>query len=143
MKNKQKQSRRRRLDVNVQELDQLVDRAREAPLSDKDYDKLKTTLHALIEKLLGPAQTEKLDALFADENRPPLARSAAARAGVSGTRTQRRAGLQRRAQSGDRASATGWGRALPGMRPRQGLPAEGAQGPGADRGAGTAGRNHL
>jgi ribosomal protein L15 len=71
MKNKQKQSRRRRLDVNVQELDQIVDRAREAPLSDKDYDKLKTTLHALIEKLLGPAQTEKLDALFADENRPP------------------------------------------------------------------------
>ena len=70
MKNKQNKSRRRRIDVNVQELDQIVDRAREAPLSDADYDKLKTALHALIEKLLGPAKTEKLASVFADENSP-------------------------------------------------------------------------
>jgi len=70
MKNKQKKSRRRRIDVNVQELDQIVDRAREAPLSDVDYDKLKTALHALIEKLLGPAKTEKLAAVFADDSSP-------------------------------------------------------------------------
>src|SRR5260370_12729285 len=70
MKNKQKKSRRRRIDVNVEELDQIVDRARQAPLSDKDYDKLKTALHALIERLLGPAKTEKLDAVFTDEDRP-------------------------------------------------------------------------
>src|SRR5215472_8702965 len=70
MKNKQKKSRRRHIDVNVQELDQIVDRAREAPLSDVDYDKLKTALHALIEKLLGPAKTEKLAAVFADDSSP-------------------------------------------------------------------------
>jgi transposase len=73
MKNKQKKSRRRRIDVNVQELDQIVDRAREAPLSDTDYDKLKTALHALIERLLGPAKTEKLASVFADENSPASA----------------------------------------------------------------------
>ena len=60
MKNKQKKPKRRRIDVNVEELDQIVDRARQGPLSDVDYDKLKTALHALIEKLLGPAKTEKL-----------------------------------------------------------------------------------
>jgi hypothetical protein len=43
MKNKQqKKTRRRRIDVNVEELDQIVDRARQAPLSDTDYDKLKS-----------------------------------------------------------------------------------------------------
>ncbi len=67
MKNKQKKPKRRRLDVNVEELDQIVDRARQAPLSDADYDKLKTALHALIEKLLGPAKTEKLASVFADD----------------------------------------------------------------------------
>jgi len=43
-------AKRRCIDVNVEELDQIVDRARQAPLSDADYDKLKTVLHALIEK---------------------------------------------------------------------------------------------
>ena len=70
MKNKQKKSRRRRIDVNVEELDQIIDRARQAPLSETDYDKLKTAVHALIERLLGPAKTEKLDAVFADQDRP-------------------------------------------------------------------------
>jgi len=70
MKNKQKKPKRRRIDVNVEELDQIVDRARQAPLSDADYDKLKTALHALIEKLLGPAKTEKLASVFADDQTP-------------------------------------------------------------------------
>src|SRR5262249_55608535 len=57
-------------------LDQIiVDRARQAPLSDKDYDHLKTALHALNEGLLGPAKIDKLDAVFADADRsaPPAA----------------------------------------------------------------------
>ena len=41
MKNKQKKPKRRCIDVNVEELDQIVDRARQAPPSDADYDKLK------------------------------------------------------------------------------------------------------
>src|ERR1700751_1839846 len=70
MKNKQKQPKRRRIDVNVEELDQIVDRAREAPLSDSDYDKLKTALHALIEKLLGLKKSEKLASVFGDDKTP-------------------------------------------------------------------------
>ncbi len=70
MKNKQKKPRRRRIDVNVEELDQIVDRAREAPLSDTDYDKLKTALHALIEKLLGLKKSEKLASVFGDDKAP-------------------------------------------------------------------------
>ena len=70
MKNKQKQPKRRRIDVNVEELDQIVDRARQAPLSDTDYDKLKTALHALIEKLLGLKKSEKLASVFGDDQTP-------------------------------------------------------------------------
>jgi transposase len=67
MKNKQKKPKGRRIDVNVEELDQIVDRARRAPLSDSDYDKLKTALHALIEKLLGLKKSEKLASVFGDD----------------------------------------------------------------------------
>jgi transposase len=67
MKHKQQKPKRRRIDVNVEELDQIVDRARQAPLSDTDYDKLKSALHALIEKLLGAPKTEKLASVFADQ----------------------------------------------------------------------------
>src|SRR5208337_1022949 len=70
MKNKQNKPRRRRIDVNVEELDQIVDRARVAPLSDTDYDKLKTALHALIEKLLGLKKSEKLASVFGDDKTP-------------------------------------------------------------------------
>ena len=70
MKNKQNKPRRRRIDVNVEELDQIVDRAREAPLSDTDYDKLKTALHALVEKLLGLKKSEKLASVFGDDKTP-------------------------------------------------------------------------
>ena len=36
-----------RMDVNLEELDRLLDHAREAPLSEPDYEKLKSALHAL------------------------------------------------------------------------------------------------
>src|SRR5690242_7035936 len=67
---KHKKAKRRRIDVNVEELDQIVDRARQAPLSDADYDKLKTALHALIEKLLGLKRSEKLASVFGDDQTP-------------------------------------------------------------------------
>jgi hypothetical protein len=70
MKHKQKKPKRRRIEVNVEELDQIVDSARQAPLSEADYAKLKTALHALIEKLLGPPKTEKLASVFADDKTP-------------------------------------------------------------------------
>src|SRR5436309_498921 len=47
--------KRRRIDVNLGELDQLLDQAREAPLSESDWHKIKTTLHVLVE-ILAQAQ---------------------------------------------------------------------------------------
>jgi transposase len=51
--------KRPRLDVNLEELDRVLDQAREAPLSEPDYDKLKGALHALAGMLPHPRSTEK------------------------------------------------------------------------------------
>ena len=50
-----KKSPRRRLDVNVEELDRVIDAAENGPLSTADRQKLKTTLHALVD---GSRQSE-------------------------------------------------------------------------------------
>jgi transposase len=52
-------SSRRRIDVNLKELDQVLDSALEAPLSEADHDKLKDTLHALAAMLMRSRNTEK------------------------------------------------------------------------------------
>ncbi len=56
--------KRPRMDVNLGELDQLLDQARETPLSEPDCNKLKTTLHALVELLAGKRSTEKTSAVL-------------------------------------------------------------------------------
>jgi hypothetical protein len=50
---------RRRIDVNLEELDRVLDGAREAPLSESDHGKLKDALHALAAMLVQPRNTEK------------------------------------------------------------------------------------
>jgi len=40
---------RQRIEVNLEELDRVSEEARQAPLSEDDYQKLKTALHALVE----------------------------------------------------------------------------------------------
>jgi transposase len=55
---------RRRIDVNLDELDQVLDGARQAPLSDADYGKLKDALHALAAMLVRPRNTEKTSAVL-------------------------------------------------------------------------------
>src|ERR1035438_2724815 len=50
---------RRRIDVNLEELDRVLDGAREAPLSEADHDKLKDALHALAALLVRSRNTEK------------------------------------------------------------------------------------
>jgi transposase len=50
---------RRRIDVNLDELDRVLDGARQAPLSENDYEKLKDALHALAAMLARPRNTEK------------------------------------------------------------------------------------
>ena len=63
-----KRAPRRRLDVNVEELDRVIDGAEQAPLSKADCDKLKTTLHALVESLERRRNTEKTSAVLGDRN---------------------------------------------------------------------------
>jgi transposase len=50
---------RRRIDVNLEELDRVLDGARDAPLSESDHGKLKEALHALAAMLARPRNTEK------------------------------------------------------------------------------------
>jgi transposase len=57
---------RRRIDVNVEELDRIIDGAKSVPSSESDSQKLKTALHALADKLLPRAKTEKTSAVFGD-----------------------------------------------------------------------------
>jgi transposase len=72
---------KRRLDVNLDELDQVLDGARQAPLSEADYDKLKDALHAMAALLTRSRNTEKTSAVTgeaavsdaAENERPPAA----------------------------------------------------------------------
>ena len=51
-------------DVNLDELDRVLDGARQAPLSEDDYEKLKEALHALAAMLVRPRNTEKTSAVL-------------------------------------------------------------------------------
>jgi transposase len=75
-------SARRRIDVNLEELDRVLEGAREAPLSEADHDKLKDTLHALAAMLVRSRNTEKTSEVVekpegsetgqqTDDNTPP------------------------------------------------------------------------
>jgi hypothetical protein len=57
---------RHRVDVNIEELDRVLDGARQAPLSEADYEKLKDALHALAAMLVQPRNTEKTKAVLED-----------------------------------------------------------------------------
>lgn len=50
---------RHRLEVNLEELDRVLDGARQAPLSDQDHHKLREALHAMAAMLVRPRNTEK------------------------------------------------------------------------------------
>ena len=63
---------RRRIDVNVEELDRIIDGGKSAPLSESDSEKLKSALHALAERLLPRSKTEKTSSVFDDSNRAAM-----------------------------------------------------------------------
>jgi transposase len=60
-----KRPSRRRIEVNLDELDRIIDRATDAPLSKADGHKLKTALHAMADRLTGKRSTEKTNAVLA------------------------------------------------------------------------------
>jgi transposase len=59
-----KKPARRRIDVNLDELDRVLDGARQAPLSEADYEKVKDALHAMAAMLVRPRNTEKTSAVL-------------------------------------------------------------------------------
>lgn len=63
-----KKASRRRIDVNVDELDRIIDAAMREPLSETDGRKLKTTLHALVERLAQKRNTEKTNSVLEPKN---------------------------------------------------------------------------
>ena len=65
-----KSAKRRRVDVNLDELDRVLDGARQAPLSEADCDKLKTALHALAAMLAPSRHTEKTSAVLEEPENP-------------------------------------------------------------------------
>ena len=65
-----KSAKRRRVEVNLDELDRVLDGAREAPLSEADCDKLKSALHALAAMLAPPRHTEKTSTVLEDPENP-------------------------------------------------------------------------
>lgn len=64
---------KRRLDVNLEELDRVLDGARQAPLSDGDHDKLKGALHALVAMLMPSLNNEKTSAVLGKREEPAAA----------------------------------------------------------------------
>ena len=61
---------RPRVDVNLPELEQILEQARDTPLSDPDYQKLKHALHTLTELLVPARNTEKTRAVLAEAADP-------------------------------------------------------------------------
>jgi hypothetical protein len=55
---------RRRIEVNLDELDQIIDRSTQAPLSKSEGQKLKTAIHAMAERLSSKRTTEKTNAVL-------------------------------------------------------------------------------
>ena len=62
--------KRPRMDVNLEELDQIIDRGTHAPLSESEGEKLKSVLHALAGMLPAPRTTEKTKDVLEQPDRP-------------------------------------------------------------------------
>jgi transposase len=91
---------RPRIDVNLDELDKVLDGARQAPLSEADYGKLKGALHALAAMLMRPRTSEKTRAVVeetaaAETSDETASDSEAARTGHGRNGAQAFAGAQK------------------------------------------------
>jgi len=69
---KKKTTSRRRIDVNVEELDRIIEAAMQAPLNETDGRTLKTAVHAMAERLVRRRNTEKTSAVL-EPKAPPAA----------------------------------------------------------------------
>jgi transposase len=55
---------RRRIEVNLEELDRIIDHGTRAPLSESDGQKIKAALHAMADRLTAKRSTEKTSAVL-------------------------------------------------------------------------------
>jgi hypothetical protein len=65
-----KKTSRRKIDVNVDELDRIIDGAMREPLNETDGQTLKTAVHAMAERLVRGRNTEKTNAVLGDQDGP-------------------------------------------------------------------------
>src|SRR4051812_11120187 len=140
-----KSAKRLRVDVNLEELDRVLDGARQAPLSEADCDKLKSALHALAAMLARPRNTEKTSAVLEEPQNPETGDGTQPDTDVSLQPGHGRNGAEafggartvdiahQKLTHGDRCPECGKGN----------VRSEGAEGAGADRGAGTVGGHGL
>src|SRR5271168_4583900 len=116
--------KRPRLNVNLEELDRVLDQAREAPLSEPDYDKLKTALHALAGMLPQPRSTEKTKNVLeqpaapAPENEPEPAKGHGRNGASSYTGARKVAVPHPQLHSGDACPGCEKGKVYPQKEPR-------------------------
>lgn len=71
-----KKTSRRKIDVNVDELDRIIDGAMREPLNETDGKTLKTAVHAMAERLVRGRSTEKTSTVLGDEDSPALTEQA-------------------------------------------------------------------
>lgn len=113
---------RRRVDVNLEELDRVLDGARQAPLSEADCEKVKEALHVLAAMLAPVRTTEKTSAVLGEsqeqkaaEQSPPEQDSSPASSGHGRNGAEAFAGARRVAiaheslKHGDRCPECGKG----------------------------------
>ena len=118
---------RPRIEVNLDELDQIIDRGTHAPLSEAEGQKLKTALHATggEEVICGSRNTEKTSAVASTPNaagrRSAECGATCARMVTGAMARPRLRGAKRVSISARNSSA--W-RPVPGMRPGKSLPSE-------------------
>jgi len=131
----------RRLDVDVQELDRVIDATENGPLSKADRQKLKTTLHALVERLAPKRNTEKTNSVLEPKNSPSAATDSPEPAPAGHGRN---AASHLPARKSLRTTcATQTGRPLSGMPRGKSIPAERAEDADPLRGTGAAEGDHV
>jgi len=83
-----------RIEVNLEEIYQILDAARRQPMSETDYEKVKTAVEVLAEKAVPPSRsTEKTRAVLPNQNpNKPAEKEPAEKGklGEAGTWAQRR-----------------------------------------------------
>ena len=133
--------KRRRIDVNLGELDQLLDQAQQTPLSEPDCNKIETTLHTLVEMLAAKRSTEKTSAVVGASGSEGAATEPAGAAERAWA--QPGVGLHRSHQSGCAASEPEARRCVPGVPQGEGVRTKGSPAAGAHCGTIAVGRHGL